>query len=495
MVRKKISDFLLYRSRYSIAFVSILVLLLVVLTLAGVFLPGGLSEAELKSASSSIHTPLLALNGDETDHLIDLPYHLLQKLSIMLLGVTALAIKLPSLVVAFIGIIALYGVLRLWFRRNTAIMTSVIAMTSAHFLLIAQLGTPQIAYIFWPAMLLLTTSMIAYSEKFATTWLVVAAAVGALSLYTPLMVYLVFALLATCLIHPHARFVVFKQPKIILAISGVVFLLLLTPLILGSIYAPTVLANILGFSSLPAVFSLEYLLGYIAPYTQLANPTISTIVTPIYSLVIVLLIVIGAIRLVTTKYTAKSYILSILFLFLILGAFAGVVPAAFTFVPAMVLVAFALSYIIRSWYELFPLNPYARIAGLLPLAVLLAGISLSELDRYIYGVQYSTRAQVSFQKDVKMLRETIQQSNDKFVLVTTKNRAQFYTDFAERTKTKSGTPLIVTSDRDDARAKSGTHTIITIPMFASSTSIPTDILVSSNSGSSARFYLYKNDYR
>lgn len=492
MVRKKISEFLLYRLRYSIAFASLIVILLIVLVMVGKYIPGGLSETEMKSATSSIHTPILAVNGDEVAYLLNLPYHLLQKLSIMLFGVQFFAIKLPSLILAFMSAVALYGLLRLWFQRNTSVATSLIAITSAQFLFLAQLGTPEIAYLFWPAILLFATSMIAYSEKYTPVWVSAAAVAGALSLYTPLMVYLVFALAATCLIHPHARFVVFRQPKIVLILSGAIFISLLTPIILGAISSPTILATLFGFTS--ATISMHESLQYISNYIQLNSPSIGASVAPIYSLVVLLLITIGVIRLVTTKYTAKSYILSILFVFLAFGAMAGILPATFTFIPAMVLVAFAINYIIRSWYQLFPLNPYARIFGLLPIVVLLAGISLSEIDRYVYGVQYSTEAQTFFQKDVKLLRNTIIGSNESFLLLTSESKLRFYTDLAERTPIKNGY-LIVTSNKADAVAKSATHTIIVAPELVGDSSTPSEVIVSSNSSDSVRFYLYKNSYK
>lgn len=494
MIQKKVTDFLLYRSRYGISLIGLIVLLVALLTLAGGFLPGGISAAEMQSATSSIHTPILALNGDETAYLLDLPYHLLQKISILVFGVTALGIKLPSLLIAFFSILALYTVLRMWFRKNVAIITSLIAASSAQFLFIGQLGTPEIMYIFWPTILLLTASMIAYSKRLTPFWLFLLAVTGALSIYTPLLIFIPLALMITCFLHPHARFVVFrKQANAVLLLSAAVFILLLIPLGVGIVREPTLLAEVTGttFTTIASEHSIQQL----GAYTQLAAPAIGSQITPAYSLVILLLVGIGAIRLFTTKYTAKSYILSILLLCMVGAALLGTLPQALTFVPAMLFVAFAISYIIRSWYQLFPLNPYARIAGLLPLAVLVAGVTLSELDRYVYGVEYGTLARTTFNNDFQAVKKTVSVSDEKnFVLLTTKGQEQFYIDFAERLPSKDKS-LIVTTNAVEASKKSATHTIIATPPYKSDSSIPTSILVSATSEDSARLYLYKNGYK
>ena len=59
----------------------------------------GLSEMEMESATHSYHLSADApLNGN----LVDLPYHVLQKFSIMIFGLTPYAVKLPSMIVGLL---------------------------------------------------------------------------------------------------------------------------------------------------------------------------------------------------------------------------------------------------------------------------------------------------------------------------------------------------------------------------------------------------------
>jgi hypothetical protein len=495
MANKKISDFLLYRIRYSAATTCMILLLFTVLLFSGFVMPAGLSVQEMQSASESIHTPMLALNGEEARHLINLPYHLLQKVSIYVFGVTNLGIKLPSLVLAFISIVALYNLLRLWFRKNTGILTSIIATCSALFIFYAQLGTPDISYIFWPAILLSSTSMLAYSTKLVPLWIIISAVAGALSLYTPLLIFLILTLAFTSLLHPHARFIIFKQSWTVLALAAFIFTSLLVPIMIGIANSPQIIFSLLGLDNLKSITANE-LWTNSAPYMQLYDPFIADIVVPAYSVVVLLLIIIGAMQLITTKYTAKSYILSILFSFFLIGLVLGILPPAFTFIPAMVLVTYALNYIISSWYNLFPLNPYARVAGLIPIFVLITGICLSEFGRYSYGISHSPPISSVFNQDLELLHRYLSKSsNEKLAILPATNETQFYKDVAERTKNKSGNrPVIITNPQEIASIASA-YTIIVAPEYKSSTTTPTDILVSPTSMDSARFFLYKNTYK
>ena len=58
------------------------------------FAQNGLSDAEINSATNSYY---LGKNGILNGDLVDLPYRVLQKFSIMIFGLTTYAIKLPKI--------------------------------------------------------------------------------------------------------------------------------------------------------------------------------------------------------------------------------------------------------------------------------------------------------------------------------------------------------------------------------------------------------------
>lgn len=492
MGKLNITDFYFYRWRYILGALILVGALAGVLTIAGFFTPGGLSEAEIQSASSSIHTPPSVVNGSNPASVLHLPYHGLQKISIQLLGVTDFAIKLPSLLMAGVSILLLYGVVRLWFRRNVAIITSTIAVTSAQFLLLAQLGTPTISYIFWSAAVLFATSMLAYSEKYRAAWMVATSILAALSLYSPLGIYLLLALLLTSIFHPHARFIVFNQSKVLLAICVALFALIATPLILSAVNHPDILLSVTGISSF-VVPNLHGLAESLAPYASFYTPSGGITIQPVYGLATLLLIVLGAIRLFSAKYTAKSYIISLVFIFVFVGIISKALPVAYTFIPAMLLVGFAIDYLISSWYRLFPLNPYARVAGLLPLAVLVIGVSFTEFERYTYTYHYTLAARSAFTKDLQLIDRLIKNhSNDRITILVDSNHKTFYGDYAYRLPNKN--QISVTDSPSIAGQKAGNEIIIASSKFKSSKVQPSAISVTSLSNDSARFYLYKNGY-
>ena len=91
MKKPKVQNLFLYRHRYGIGYTVLGLILVSVLFLLPLVSPSGLSQPEIDSAVTSYY--------DTPSNLIDLPYHLLQKLSISLFGLTTYAIKLPSILI------------------------------------------------------------------------------------------------------------------------------------------------------------------------------------------------------------------------------------------------------------------------------------------------------------------------------------------------------------------------------------------------------------
>ncbi len=483
MGRTKVTDFYLYRWRYIIGFI-VIVSALITLLAATLHVPGGVSDSEMRSTVISAQTPLDVILGRNAPRLEHAPYHILQHSSIKLFGVSPFSIKLPSLVLALASIALLYGLLRLWFRRNVAIITSLIIVTTGQFLLISQLGTPMIDYLFLNAALLFSASMIAQTKKFAPIWLIVAGIVSALSLYSPLEIYVVLSLAITCIIHPHARFLVFKQPIWALITSGVMFVGLLIPLIIGAISHPSLMPSLLGLHALAGSISWTQL---IEQYIGFITPTYGEVLHPAYGLTIMLLALLGLYRLFSAKYTAKSYILTIWAIILVPIVLFNESAVTFALVPLVLLIAFAIDYLISSWYGLFPRNPYARVGGLLPLGVLIIGLTVSNIEHFFYGYHYSTSATSAFTQDVALLNKTLKEENSrKTTLLVAKDQLEFYKVFATYYR---GQHLLVTAD---SSTKIGGAVIRSTLASSSLTQIPDQIITTDTSSHAARFYLYKN---
>lgn len=490
MVRKKLSRFALYRFRYLLAYLIFAVALGAMLLVAGFYLPGGLTDTEIRSALISDNLNPAMLFNLQPEQLLYLPYRLLQAGAISLFGISVIGIKLPSILLGFASALGILYLLNLWHHRNVAIVAATIAVTTNQFLLSSQAGQAGIAYIFLTTMILIAASMIARRSAYAQLWVIAGFVLAAISLYMPLNLYILVALTLTAMIHPHARHMLFKQaPKPIIALGSFMFLAIISPLILGIVNDLSVLRTLLGFSENIANFTANAT-SLITNYIRFDMPTSGTVLTPVYGLGLVLLLGIGLYRLVSAKYTAKSYIISFWLVLLVPLVCLNPGFVSITFVPVVLLIALAVEYLIYSWYRLFPRNPYARVFGLLPLAVLMSGLIVSSVDRYVYGLHYDRNVYSAYSYDLPILSSYLDKlkDTDSVHLVVSLENVEFYTSFAKHQSYVKN--LVVSSNV--AEANVGQVTIVERTMKSAVSKQPSDILVTRTAQDADRFYLYKN---
>jgi Dolichyl-phosphate-mannose-protein mannosyltransferase len=472
MAKIDITELTIYRWRYWIGYGLVSIGLIAALIFAGLYLPGGLSAAEMKSVviSDSIH-----ITSPETLAIVDLPYHLLQKLSLALFGVSVFSIKLPSLILAFFSAIGLFLLLKRWFKPNIGVLASFIAITTSQFLFIAQDGTPAILYLFWSVWLILLATMISYGGKYSTHLRIAFYVMAALSLYTPLSMYMLIALASAIFLHPHLRFIL-KQLNIKKILLGSLLLLLIsTPLILTIIRTPSLGFSLMGIpTQLPDFASNLSVLA--ADYLGFTVPGGSTIMTPFFELGSMLIILIGAQFIFKTKATAKSYVIIAWILCLLPATVLNPDFASSLFLPLVLLLAAGIRVLLYSWYDLFPLNPYARFAGLIPIVILVTVLIASGADRFMYGYRYDPNVAVNFSKDLKLMPK-----NTKYLLVSADEKSFYqvianHNDELKVIEAPAGNEFLATRK---AKSVQGSYVI-------------TKIITSPNSNDSDRFYLYTN---
>ena len=492
MGKLKITDFFIYRNRYIASYGIVGLILIALLFVSGVLVPGGLSELEITSATRSSNIAFGAIIGNQPDTIANLPYKLLQAASLHTFGISILSIKLPSLILAAASILLLYGTLELWFRRNVAIITTVITMTSSQFLLQSQSGTTGIIYMFWGALLLFTASMVASSKKFRPVWFILTALFAGLSLYTPYMLYLLIPLVIAACVHPHARFIVFRQPILTLVASFVLFVLTLVPLGMAAIQSPIVLlqataGQAISSGTLDVIANISQLTQYVDFYNNRGG----RILQPAYGLGLVLLAVVGIAHLLSTKYTAKSYIMAAWVVLTIPILIINPEAAAVALLPVSLLSAFAIDFLIRRWYTMFPRNPYARVTGLIPLGILVLVLSVSSMDRFIYGYRYDPEAVKAYSSDVRLLQNEINSRDDKIIsLVVTEQEQAFYRSFIAFNKLSDQVKLVPSQ----ASAPKTSVVIVSgaIHKGGSENKVPMKIIVSQTTEEANRFYIYEN---
>lgn len=409
MSKLKITDYAIYRWRYQIGYSLIAVLLVSVLAFAGFFLTGGISDQEMKSAviSNSIHFGNL-----NSIAIVDLPYHILQHISISIFGLTILSIKLPSIILAFIAIAGAILLLRIWFRSSVSILVILISVSTGQFLFMSQDGTANGMCLVWSILLLLIASIISRTKRLRRTLIAVFAIMAVLSLYTPLSLYILIAIASAVLLHPHLRYLVKQIPNAEIAFGTIVSLILITPLVISIIKDPSLGLSLLGIPVNFPDFSANFaLLG--AQYFGFNKPGGTTVMTPFFELGTMLIIGLGIYVVAKNHTTAKSYVIAIWSLMLIPIVIINPSLATATLFPMVLLLAKGMNKLIMYWYELFPLNPYARIGGLVPIIILVSVLVLSGADRYIYGYRYNPEIAPSFSRDLNIIPK-----NTKLLLVS-----------------------------------------------------------------------------
>jgi hypothetical protein len=422
MAVRDFSNYFLYRWRFVIGYTAIGLLLAGLLLFAGLYLPGGLSKAEMTSV---VRSASLSLTDPSSLALTNLPYHAFQADIFALFGVSIFTIKLPSLILALFTAVGLVLLLRRWFKPGIAVLASLIAISTGQFLFIAQSGTPSILYLFWPVVLLLLGTQITRVKKFRFLWKILFAIAAALSLYTPLGIYPLIAVGLAVVSHPHLRNAVRRLSRVKLAVVATIFVTLVLPLVWFIIQKPSLGLALLGAPTTTPIDIGANMVTIAKQYFLFWEPSVTEVMTPVFGLGSAILIGLGLYRLIRTRETTRSYLIIFWIICLLPVLILNPSFTSVMFVPSVLMLAAGLTSLIGYWYRLFPLNPYARITGLVPIIILVVALIASGLARYIYGYHYSPQVAPLFSQDVTLLPKPTGQ------LIVSDDEFAFYSAVAE----------------------------------------------------------------
>lgn len=445
MVAKDITNFFIYRWRYIVGYSAIGILLAGLLVFAGLYVPGGISPEEM---TATVRSASLSFSDPKTLAAVtSLPYYLMQSVVIDIFGVNDFSIKIPSLIIALLSATGLILLLRRWFKPNIAVLASLIAVTTGQFLFVAQNGTPGIMYIFWPILLLTLGTQVTRAKRGRLFWKLSFAAAAALSLYTPLSVYTLLAVAIAIALHPHLRNIIRRLSPLKVSLSLGLALLIIAPLVYFIVINPALGLRLLGVPTAWPPDILANALTLLKQFFLFWEPSTTTLMTPVFGLGSLLIIGLGIYRLFITRDTTRSYLVITWIICLIPVLLLNPLFTSVTFVPSVLLLAAGLTSLITYWYRLFPLNPYARIAGLVPIVILVVTLIGSGLDRYIYGYHYAPSTAVNFSRDLRLLPK------DTRNLVVSDKELPFYSAVAEHrdaltvTKDVPSNPATITATR------------------------------------------------
>lgn len=426
MKKLKISDFWIYKFRYQIG-IGILSLGYLAIIIYTLFItPNGLTADEIESAKNAAN---LDFTNIFSKNIIDLPFRFLQKISIDIIGLSNFAIKLPSIIISLLSLFFITKISGMWFSKRTSVLASIIAITSSQFFFIAQNGTSEILYIFYP--ILLIWSGMKFLETPKKRQILILITILGLSFYTPLSSYIVLAFLITILVHPHLRFAIKRMSKL-QKLSGI--------LLFSIIVAPLVFSISKDFSTLKIIFGIPNKLDLLENAKNLglslfgfSNPISNGMISPVINPATAVLILIGLYFTLTARHSARSYLIGIWTTILIFVCLVNTATITILFTPILILTITGLQGLIDTWYALFPKNPYARFFGLIPTSVFVFNLLITNLSVFALSYQYSPQILSSFNQDLNIL---LTKTDSNRILVVSRNEEDFYKTLEKQGKAK-----------------------------------------------------------
>ena len=412
MKKTPISKLFLYRYRFVIGY-TVLGLAFALLLIGLPFVAqNGLSQAEIDSATSSYY---LGKDGILNGDLVDLPYRVLQKYSITFFGLSAYAIKLPSIIIGLLLGFLLILLLNRWFKSNVSLLASCLIVLSTPFLFLAGSGTPLIMIVFWPTLLLWLGSKIQGEKRPKPSYSLIFTIAMLLSIFTPYMIYFAVFCVLFVAFQPHLRFIVKDLPKLMLGVMGIMMISGIVLLVVNISHNPGAIMELLFANDWQIGDFFGNIASGLAPVFSWHNSLESVFLSPLVSLPTFALALIGLLSTTKGFFASRNSIASILLVFCVV--ITGFNPSAVVFfiLPFSILMAHGLKYLLEKWYGLFPENPYARISALVPLTILFGLMIVPGLLQYVNGYRYNPNVAGQFSDKLEVIRKNL---NDETLLVT-----------------------------------------------------------------------------
>jgi hypothetical protein len=334
-------------------------------------LTGGLSPNEIEVA----RTPL-GWQGLVSD-----PFYLPLKFLRSLLFVVfdhhgQTVVRLANTVFGVIAVVVFSRLLQLWYGGRTALLGSILFLTSAWVLHVSRFASNDVLYLVaLPLMLYLQVTLRQASNRL---WFFAVPVIWGLSLYIPGLVWLVVVqiwLLRSHLVQNWQRLNAWWQ-KLALVLSGIIWL----PLLI--VHLSRSLNNVLTWLGLPTHVpnAIEILKQFLGVPLHLfihgpKSPDLWLGKSPILDVFSLICCVLGIYFYATHRKASRSRALFSLFIVSwILVAIGGPVPLSLGVPLLYLFAACGIGYLLHDWLKVFPRNPLARWLGV---SLIVLAVSMS----------------------------------------------------------------------------------------------------------------------
>ena len=420
-MKKHVIDLFIYRWRYILGYGSLALFLIIAIVIASIYSPGGLSPAEMSSVApiESISSASLAVP--------DLPLKLLQTAIFSVIGVSIFSIKLPSIILAVLSSVAIFYLLRRWFKPNITILSMLIMITTGQFLFIAQNATSAILYVFYSSLILLFTSLIVQGAKYQRVWKAALGVSMALSLYTPYFIYIIVGLAAVALLHPHTRYQLLRKSQRLNWVIGILsFLVVLAPGIFLCLQNPELGKWLLGYANISSLNVVENLKTLLYTYFWISPIVTNGQIVPIMDYAVLAMTILGFIVLFRHRYTARTYMIAAWIILTLPILIIEPNLTAIVTVPLIILLAIGIEALLYEWYKLFPKNPYARGTGLVLIVGLIGVMVLSGIDQFTNSYHFMPKAAQEYQTDISLVKKQLSKTPVRTLLLVSDDELPLY---------------------------------------------------------------------
>ncbi len=327
------------------------------------------------------------------------------------------------------------------FGAAVSVISGALLATLPAFVLISRTGSPSIMALFLIilSIVLVGEIMLSNHEKTSIKFLalifkIILGIVLALLVYCPGGIYFTLVFILIGALHPKSRLLLLRTRPWKIIMGTLFGLIILSPLII-TIFTQLMhggwglTRTLLCLDSSLSLANIREVLLQISSFELGFN---SNILTPIFSIPMLILALIGLVKLITDFFAARSYLILTLLIVSLALAFLNPAQSFWLIIPLILLVIIAVASLIDMWFTVFPKNIVARAVAVILLVIMSAELVWTNISANILALNYSRGLVYAYSQEFPALANYAKQHpNQKFQLVTSDSQVGFYQLFAE----------------------------------------------------------------
>jgi hypothetical protein len=312
------------------------------------------------------------------------PLKLFQAAMVRIDDPNATLLRLLSAGSVLIAVLALYFILERWHTRRLALMGAALFASSSYSLHQGRFAGHEVLYLLVIPIIIMLGLWL--RSKYHVSKLPLALSIGGLLLYVPGVWLMIVPLVLLFRKQLHLAWKVVNKKRKIIGLASL--LIVISPLIYGSIRFPSNLTSYLGIDRLTTLGFTDALKQLIIIPKQLLisgpdEPIKWLIGTPILDVATAAFVILGTYSYARGRHPLRARLLGFCIIVGIIVIASSIYATVALLLPAIYILATnGIAYLLQSWFTVFPRNPAARSAGVILLLVVLIFISTYHVKRY-----------------------------------------------------------------------------------------------------------------